>query len=180
MGIPGSVVAVETVLTADNLLLDVAAEEAHHLLGGTLVIQAEVVVGVFEDDQSLLSEMSWTDRYDGGKMGQWQRLSTEFQAPEETVHCWVALEKGSDAAAEIDAYLADVRIEPIARLSVLERYRLRTRRAQWRNAAVLSWAPAAAEPPKASLKVDGDTWVFPVEGRAVLLNWSNGNAEVRR
>jgi hypothetical protein len=58
--------------------------------------------------------------------------------------------------------------------------RLRTRRAQWRNAAVLSWAPAASEPPKASLKVDGDTWVFQVEGRAVLLNWSNGNAEVRR
>ena len=37
-----------------------------------------------------------------------------------------------------------------------------------------------AAPPKASLKVAGDTWVFQVEGRAVLLNWSNGNAEVRR
>jgi hypothetical protein len=65
-----------------------------------------------------------TDRYDGGKTGQWQRLSAEFQAPEETVRCWAALEKGSDAAAEIDAYLADVRIDPIARLSVLERYRV--------------------------------------------------------
>ncbi|MFQ6132384.1 MAG: DUF4962 domain-containing protein [Armatimonadota bacterium] len=65
-----------------------------------------------------------TERYDGARMGKWQRLAGEFRAPEGTVRCWLALEKGGNAAMEIDAYLDDVTLEPIERLSVFDEYRL--------------------------------------------------------
>ncbi|MDH7571688.1 MAG: carbohydrate binding domain-containing protein, partial [Armatimonadota bacterium] len=65
-----------------------------------------------------------TDPYDVTRLGTWQKLTAEFRAPADTVRCWVALEKGTPGLAEIDAYLDDVRIEPIARLTAFERYRL--------------------------------------------------------
>ena len=65
-----------------------------------------------------------TSAYDAGRMAQWQQLVAEFQAPDGTGHCWLALEKGTSQPTEIDAYLDDVKVERIERLSVLEKYRL--------------------------------------------------------
>lgn len=70
-----------------------------------------------------------TERYrgtdaEGSRMGRWQHLVGEFEAPAGAGRCWVALEKGTSSACEIDATIDDVRIEPIARLSVIEQYRL--------------------------------------------------------
>ena len=56
--------------------------------------------------------------------GQWQRVEGEFEAPKDTAKCWVLVEKGTEGAMEIDAYLDEVRIEPISTLQVFERYRL--------------------------------------------------------
>jgi len=61
---------------------------------------------------------------DTAKLGTWQVLETEFQAPELARQCWLALEKGTDGPAEIDAFLDDITLEPISRLSALEKYRL--------------------------------------------------------
>ena len=66
-----------------------------------------------------------TEPYDGARLGQWQDLTAEFRAPEGSRSCWLALEKGTNSPAEIDAWLRDVRIEPIVRLTALERYRLK-------------------------------------------------------
>ncbi|HYW80544.1 MAG TPA: DUF4962 domain-containing protein, partial [Thermoguttaceae bacterium] len=65
-----------------------------------------------------------TDAYDDRKMGQWQELAVEFEAPAAARRFWLALEKGTSAPAEVDALLDDIRLEPIERLSVLEQYRL--------------------------------------------------------
>jgi hypothetical protein len=65
-----------------------------------------------------------TDAYDGARPGAWQRLAAEFRAPDGVVTGWLALEKGTEDATQIDADLDDVRIEPIAALSLLEKYRL--------------------------------------------------------
>jgi len=65
-----------------------------------------------------------TEPYDPRRMGQWQQLTAEFQAPQGTRFCWVALEKGGKGTMEIEAYVDEVRIEPISRLSVYERFRL--------------------------------------------------------
>jgi hypothetical protein len=51
-------------------------------------------------------------------------VTEEFRVPEAARSCWLALEKGTSAPTEIDVRLRDVRLQPIARLSVLERYRL--------------------------------------------------------
>ena len=51
-------------------------------------------------------------------------MTEEFRVPEAARSCWLALEKGTSAPTEIDVRLRDVRLQPIARLSVLERYRL--------------------------------------------------------
>lgn len=67
-----------------------------------------------------------TNPYDGSGIGQWQELTCEFKAPAQTVAFWLALEKGTDGAAEIEADLDNVVVEPIQRLTVLERYRLKT------------------------------------------------------
>jgi hypothetical protein len=66
-----------------------------------------------------------TNPYDASKMGQWQELSCEFKAPPQTVAFWLALEKGTDGAAEIEADLDNVIVEPIRQLSAIERYRLK-------------------------------------------------------
>ena len=65
-----------------------------------------------------------TSSYDGAKMGQWQRLEAEFKAPAGTERFWLALETGANTAVEIDASLDNVVVEPIARLTVLDKYRL--------------------------------------------------------
>ena len=65
-----------------------------------------------------------TGAYDRAQMGAWQRLSGEFRAPEGTARFWLALEKGTSGPAEIEAYLEEVTVEPVARLSALEKYRL--------------------------------------------------------
>ena len=65
-----------------------------------------------------------TSAYDLQQPGTWQPLSCEFAAPEGTVACWVALEKGTSHPAEIDAWIHRVRIEPIQRLSVLDQFQL--------------------------------------------------------
>jgi hypothetical protein len=51
-------------------------------------------------------------------------VTEEFRVPEAARSCWLALEKGISAPTEIDVRLRDVRLQPIARLSVLQRYRL--------------------------------------------------------
>ncbi len=58
-------------------------------------------------------------------LGRWQTLVGEFQAPQGATGCWLALEKGTEAPAEIDALLGDVRLIAISRLTVLDRYRLK-------------------------------------------------------
>ncbi|HEY3319549.1 MAG TPA: DUF4962 domain-containing protein [Planctomycetota bacterium] len=68
-----------------------------------------------------LGRMS-TPPYDTAKLGQWQAASAEFRAPEGVARCWIALEKGTEGAAEIDATLAEVRIEPIARFTHNDKY----------------------------------------------------------
>ncbi len=65
-----------------------------------------------------------TSSYDATRMGQWQQLIAEFRAPEGTAECWLALEKGTSGTAEIDAYLDDMEVKAIERLSVLDQYRL--------------------------------------------------------
>ncbi|HVF09415.1 MAG TPA: DUF4962 domain-containing protein, partial [Abditibacteriaceae bacterium] len=65
-----------------------------------------------------------TNRYDPAKMGRWQRLTTEFETPERTARCQLSLGTGTTAPVEIDAYLDDVVLQPIQRLSALETYRL--------------------------------------------------------
>jgi hypothetical protein len=65
-----------------------------------------------------------TDYYDAARLGAWQQLSGEFRAPAGTAQFWLALEKGTSGPAEIDAYLAEVVVEPIARLSLFDQYRL--------------------------------------------------------
>jgi len=65
-----------------------------------------------------------TDRYDVSNMGTWQRLAGEFKAPDGVAAGWMALEKGTSEACEIDARLGEVRLERIPRLTVFDRYRL--------------------------------------------------------
>jgi hypothetical protein len=66
-----------------------------------------------------------TTRYDASRLGQWQQLQVEFQAPADARTFWLALEKGTSSPAEIDACLDEIRLETIERLSVFEQYRLK-------------------------------------------------------
>ena len=66
-----------------------------------------------------------TEHYDLSKLGTWQRLEAEFLAPADTRQCWLALEKGGNGPAEIDARLDDIRLEVIPKLSMLEQHRLK-------------------------------------------------------
>lgn len=65
-----------------------------------------------------------TNPYDTARFGEWQELIAEFQAPEDATACWLALEKGTQSLAEIDAKLDEIRIGRIARLTVIEQCRL--------------------------------------------------------
>jgi hypothetical protein len=65
-----------------------------------------------------------TDPYNIARLGQWQHLTAEFHAPAGTTSCWLALEKGTSDPTEIDAYLDDITLEPIERLTALSRYDL--------------------------------------------------------
>jgi hypothetical protein len=66
-----------------------------------------------------------TEAYDAAQLSKWQQLRGEFQAPADTQSCWLALEKGTNSPAEIDAYLADVRLEQIERFGFWDKYRLK-------------------------------------------------------
>jgi hypothetical protein len=65
-----------------------------------------------------------TERYDTSRLGTWQRLVGEFRSPEETQTAWLAVEKGTDKPSEIDACVADVRLETISRFGFYDTYRL--------------------------------------------------------
>ena len=65
-----------------------------------------------------------SERYDIAQLGKWQELAVEFQAPAKAIGFWLALEKGTNESAEIDARLDEIRLQPIDRLSVLDQYRL--------------------------------------------------------
>ena len=66
-----------------------------------------------------------TNRYDTTQLGHWQELVAEFQSPEDTKAYWLALEKGTHGPAAIDSMLDEIRIERIARLTVIEQCRLK-------------------------------------------------------
>ena len=66
-----------------------------------------------------------TSPYDLSKLGTWQRLEVEFLAPADARQAWLALEKGGNGTAEIDARLDEVSVAAIPRLTTLERYRLK-------------------------------------------------------
>jgi hypothetical protein len=78
---------------------------------------------VAKDSRGMAGQMH-TDPYDTTKLGTWQKLVVEFQVPDKAAACWLALEKGTSGPAEIDARLDEITLEPIARLSVIEQYRL--------------------------------------------------------
>jgi hypothetical protein len=66
-----------------------------------------------------------TETYDLAQSGKWQHLRGEFRAPEATQSCWLALEKGTNSPAAIDACLADIRLETIERFGFWNMYRLK-------------------------------------------------------
>jgi hypothetical protein len=63
-----------------------------------------------------------TDRYDLAAGG-WQRLTGEFECPQDATGGWVALEKGTSSAIDIDAYLSEVTVVEIDHYSVEDEYR---------------------------------------------------------
>ena len=65
-----------------------------------------------------------TGEYDASRMGTWQKLVVEFRSPSAAAAFWVALEKGTDSATEIDARIGNVVLEPIEKMTVLEQYRI--------------------------------------------------------
>ncbi len=71
-----------------------------------------------------------TQAYQSPGPGPWQELTSEFQVPAAARFCWLALEKGTNAPTEIDARLRDIRLQPIAGLTALLRYRLDPRPAK--------------------------------------------------
>ena len=65
-----------------------------------------------------------TPPYDPARPGEWQETMVEFRAPSGVAAGWIAVEKGTPSAAEIDACLAAVTLEPIARLTTTGKYNL--------------------------------------------------------
>ena len=65
-----------------------------------------------------------TNEYDTSRMGTWQKLIVEFRAPADIAAFWIALEKGTNKPAEIEARIGDVVVEPIEKMTVLEQYRI--------------------------------------------------------
>jgi len=76
---------------------------------------------VAKEKASELGRVS-TTVYDSVKQGQWQELTVEFCAPQGTARCWLALEKGTQNDAEVDAYLSAVKLETIPRLTLYDKY----------------------------------------------------------
>jgi len=74
-------------------------------------------------DRKVLGQVR-TEACDPAKPGQWQQIAGEFRAPPEAQTCWLAVEKGTSGPTEIDLRLADVRLEPIARFTAADKYRL--------------------------------------------------------
>ena len=107
------------------------------------------------DDSRSMAGQVHTDHYDHEQLGTWQKLRVEFQAPDNAAACWLALEKGTNGPAEIDARLDEISLEPIERLSVMEQYRLNPLPAELRSgprrpsAAVSRRGTASAELRKA-------------------------------
>ena len=75
-------------------------------------------------DQSQTLGRANTSRYDVEEMVTWQQLEGLFQAPQDTVRGWLALEKGGNHSMSIDADLDDVRIEEVARTELYRDYAL--------------------------------------------------------
>ena len=75
-------------------------------------------------DSRTMAGQVHTDRYDRSPLGTWQKLTVEFQAPDNAATCWVALEKGTSSPAEIDALLDEITLEQIDQLTVIEQYHL--------------------------------------------------------
>ncbi len=72
------------------------------------------------------SEIGWanTQRYGRAGRGRWQHLEGEFQAPPQAAACRLSLETGTLSGVQIDAVLAGATLQPIARLSAPQTYRL--------------------------------------------------------
>ena len=60
------------------------------------------------------------------------------------------------------------------------RISLKAKKAQWQNAVALSWAAGNDQPVKVTLQKDRDTWTFAAGDRAVVFNWTTGEAELLR
>jgi len=65
-----------------------------------------------------------TDRYNSTRMGLWQKLTCEFEAPAGIAHGVVALEKGTSDFTEIDAYVDEVTLSPMEADAVYAPFRL--------------------------------------------------------
>ncbi|MEI7732857.1 MAG: DUF4962 domain-containing protein [Verrucomicrobiota bacterium] len=65
-----------------------------------------------------------TETYAEKNLGKWQLLTAEFTAPTGTALCWLGLEKGTGQAAEIEMRLGEIQLEPIAKVSRREPFRL--------------------------------------------------------
>ncbi|MCE5238282.1 DUF4962 domain-containing protein [bacterium] len=63
-----------------------------------------------------------TEAYDTARLGQWQRLSVEFRAPQQTARFWLAVEKGANTPMAVDLYLGEVLVEPIQELTIIRQY----------------------------------------------------------
>jgi hypothetical protein len=66
--------------------------------------------------------MAVTDPYQNRRMGRWQELACRFAAPNGVKEGIVAFEKGTSDPTEIDAYLDEVRVEPISEAQVYLEY----------------------------------------------------------
>jgi hypothetical protein len=58
--------------------------------------------------------------------------------------------------------------------------RMKTKRANWRNAVALSWTNTNDKPVAVTLQKDGETWIFKAADRTVILNMATGTAEIQR
>jgi len=75
------------------------------------------------DGQGTLGRVT-TPAYDVNRLGEWQKLETEFRAPAGVGSFWLAVEKGGNTSMSIDMYIDEVLVEPINELTVFQRYDL--------------------------------------------------------
>jgi hypothetical protein len=69
------------------------------------------------------AEVQFTTDHYNLAAGGWQQLAGEFECPQDATGGWVALEKGTSSAVDIDAYLSEVTIVEIDHYSVEDEYR---------------------------------------------------------